>query len=246
MTESATPNNTAAVVIPCYNEEHRLDTAAVAAFAKQHPEVTFVLFDDGSTDGTLAMLNHLAEQAPESFHVKSAEANGGKAEAVRQGVLYATELPVDLVGFWDADLATPLEDIALFMKKFRERPALNYVTGARLKRLGCDVSRKLSRHYLGRVFATLISMKLNLPVYDSQCGAKLMRRELAAQVFAKKFVTRWFFDVEILKRLTELNGRENVIATTLEQPVSSWRDVDQSKVKMSAALFQLLEILMMK
>ena len=122
-------------------------------------------------------------------------------------------------------------------------PQLNYITGARLKRLGCDVRRKVMRHYLGRIFATLISIDLRLPTYDTQCGAKLMRRELAEKVFDRKFVTKWFFDVEILKRLIRLNGRDSVSARTLEYPVSSWRDVGDSKVKMFSALYQLIQVL---
>ncbi|MDD4816339.1 MAG: glycosyltransferase [Victivallaceae bacterium] len=236
----------AVVVIPCFNEEKRLDSSAFSSFAESHPEIAFILYNDGSTDGTERVLELLAAKHPESFFVESALKNSGKAEAVRCGILSACAMDTDIVGFWDADLATPLCDIVAFAGIFDARPEIQFVTGARLKRLGCDVSRKISRHYMGRIFATLISMKLRLPVYDSQCGAKLMRHALAEKVFTEKFVTKWFFDVEILRRLIALEGREKVIATTLEQPVSSWRDVGDSKVSLTSALFQFVELLFIK
>ncbi len=72
-------------------------------------------------------------------------ANGGKAEAVRQGMLNAHAWrPFAFLGYWDADLATPLEESREMMRAARDRPAVLVVLGLRLARLGADVARSRS------------------------------------------------------------------------------------------------------
>ena len=82
--------------------------------------------------------------------------------------------------------------------------------GSRLKRLGANIERKLSRHYIGRVFATGASLITQLPVYDSQCGAKFFRTDIVETLFGKKFITKWVFDVEILIRARNHFGKYEI------------------------------------
>ena len=111
--------------------------------------------------------------------------NQGKAEAVRQGIktLLKTH-KLKFVGYWDADLATPLSTILEFIEKFQSSRALVAVCGSRILRLGASIQRLVFRHYLGRVFATVASNILNILVYDTQCGAKLFRTEHAELIFS--------------------------------------------------------------
>src|SRR5579883_649398 len=104
--------NSTVVVIPCYNEALRLRVADFVAYAAANPDITFLFVDDGSRDATWEVLEKLRAQAGPSVHLLRKTPNGGKAEAVRAGMNHAIEqLEPQIVGFWDADLATPVEAI---------------------------------------------------------------------------------------------------------------------------------------
>jgi len=162
-------------------------------------------------------------------------ANVGKAEAVRHGLLCALATRPTYVGYWDADLATPLATLVDFCALLDVRPELEMVFGARVRLLGRVIERRAVRHYLGRVFATAASLILSLPIYDTQCGAKLFRASPALHALVHEpFATRWLGDIEIVARLiharrgTALPQAEDII---YELPLPEWRDVAGSKVK---------------
>lgn len=162
----------AVIVVPVYNEAARMPVDAFRRFARaQASRVRFLLVNDGSTDKTGQMLQALGASAPASFVVMDLRRNVGKAEAVRLGMLRAMEMLKSeeaprssrFVGFWDADLATPLAAVTTFLDVFAARgESLEMVFGARVGLLGRKIERHLSRHYLGRIFATLASNILGL------------------------------------------------------------------------------------
>src|SRR5262245_55638563 len=228
---------TAVIIVPCYNEAQRLDGGRFQDFTCPSHDLRFLFVNDGSTDGTLGLLKSLRDSNPTKLVVLNLTKNMGKAEAVRQGLLAATASHPDYVGFWDADLATPLDAITSFLDVAESRPDLEVIIGSRVKLLGRRIDRRASRHYLGRVFATSVSMALGLDVYDTQCGAKLFRVSPSINaLFSEPFHSRWIFDVEIIARLIqnrrgkELPQAENVI---YEFPLMNWRDVPGSKLKYS-------------
>ena len=227
--------NDCIIVVPCYNEAARLDVDAFRRFARQDRSIRFLLVDDGSTDQTVAVLGRLHRTDPARFGLHRLSRNRGKAEAVRRGVLRALAARPDAVGFWDADLATPLDAIPVFLDRLRKMPQCQMVIGARVKLLGRSIDRRPIRHYLGRIFATAASITLGLPVYDTQCGAKLFRAgPLVHRLFAEPFQTDWIFDVELLARLiVSLRQEQGVpIAEVVnEMPLDCWRDVAGSKVR---------------
>ena len=190
--------------------------------------------DDGSQDDTADVLRALSEHP--RIDAALLPRNAGKAEAVRQGIQAALRegaLAGDLeaVGFWDADLATPLDEIPRFTAVLEARPAVEIVLGARVQLLGHTILRKTSRHYAGRIAATVASRLLGLPVYDTQCGAKLFRvTPRLPTLFAEPFSTRWAFDVEILARWLGTGSRTKALDCIVEVPVERWIDVDGSKL----------------
>lgn len=222
------------VIVPCYNEEKRLLQQDFIDFADRTPGYNFLFVNDGSKDGTAATLKNLAAQRSDRFAVLNLEQNSGKAEAVRQGFVHSLNSGVPFLAFWDADLATPLEVLPHFVKAFEEQSKVEIVLGARVKLMGHDIQRRMSRHYLGRIFATFASLVLNLAVYDTQCGAKMFRvTDTLKTIFENPFSSRWIFDVEILARYLKAKNisRAEAESSIYELPLRTWRDVAGSKVK---------------
>ena len=194
-----------ALVVPCYNEASRLDPEAFLRFVTTHPRVQLVLVDDGSSDGTGEILEADPRGRACVGDDAATLAEPGKAEAVRAGILAGLAQRAALVGYFDADLATPLRAVDDFLAVLRDRPAVEFVLGSRVMLLGRDIKRKATRHYLGSVFATAVSHVLDLPVYDTQRGAKVLRANSAtATLFDTPFRSAWIFDVELIARYLRL------------------------------------------
>ena len=224
------------LVVPCHDEAARLRPDAFSAFARASPETRVLFVDDGSGDDTLTVLRALRDDHPERVDVLALPTNVGKAEAVRLGMLAGCDLDARFVAFWDADLATPLDHVAMFCEVFASKPEVDMVFGARVGLLGRRIRRSMRRHYMGRVFATLASCALGMAVYDTQCGAKMFRAtdELRA-VLRRPFETRWVFDCEMIGRYAALrrgrDGQTPVHETIYEFPLMRWEDVAGSKVR---------------
>ena len=204
------------------------------AYVNARPEVCFLFVDDGSTDGTMAVLEQLRAGHEDRIWAFRQEPNQGKAEAVRRGMREALVLEFPLAGFWDADLATPLESIGSFLDLLEKRPEIEMIFGARVQLLGREIRRLPVRHYLGRIFATAVSNMLRLPIYDTQCGAKIFRvTPMLRQALEDRFLTRWVFDVEMLARfLVYLRKDYRALARVVyEYPLEKWVDVAGSRVK---------------
>ena len=221
------------IVIPCFNEAARLKPQPFRDALAAAEQLSFLFVDDGSTDATRLLLTSLQAEWPERIDLLALPQNMGKGEAVRQGMLRAIAGPAAYVGYWDADLATPLEAIGRFAGLL-DAGDHDLVLGARVLLLGRRIERRPLRHYLGRIFATCASLLLDLGVYDTQCGAKLFRNQpLLRQVFGMPFRVSWIFDVELLARYALLQGMSPREAGVrwVEYPLEAWIDVKGSKVR---------------
>lgn len=225
----------AVIVVPCYNEARRLPAERYVEFLDAEEAFSLLFVNDGSRDETLDVLRALALRRPQRIEVLDLERNGGKAEAVRRGVAHVGD-GADLVGFVDADLSTPLSALVPFRQVFLDQPSVELVLGARVRLLGRRIERRQLRHLLGRAFATAASATLSLPVYDTQCGAKMWRpTPILRQVFAVPFGSRWIFDVEMLARYAKAFDWDTgaLSARIVEIPLQEWREVSGSRLKSS-------------
>lgn len=221
------------IVVPCYNEAARLNFEEFQKSQQLNIRVLFV--DDGSTDGTGDLIEGQIVGLGNCRLLRQPH-NGGKGSAVRAGMLAVTDsdwfASSTWIGYWDADLSTPLTEVDRFIDYEKINPGFAALWGSRVYRLGSTIRRSAKRHYLGRIFATLIYQILDIHAYDTQCGAKLFRPEVITKVFREEFISRWIFDVEVLLRLHQTR--------VLECPVSVWQDVSGSKIRILSESFRVL------
>lgn len=223
------------IVIPCYNEESRFVALKeqYASFLKEHTEVLLCLVDDGSKDKTSEYIQQLKTEFPDQVEPLILEKNGGKAEAVRAGMLHCGgRYSTNYIAFLDADLATSFSECLRVYELAKENEQVTLAFGSRILKVGSDIKRKKFRFVVGRFVATLISSMLKLKVYDTQCGCKIFERELALKLFEGPFISRWLFDVELFFRMINLYGREVAKTKMIEVPLKRWEDMGDSKVSM--------------
>ncbi|MEO9893034.1 response regulator [Aurantibacter sp.] len=224
--------NVVGVVIPCYNEEERLSGDDFKDFANRNLGYHLCFVNDGSTDNTLKVLEELRQGNENNISVYNCEKNGGKAEAVRQGMLHLfKDEQYDYLGFLDADLSTDFRDFDDLVKTLDES---NYkiVSGSRMSRMGADITKESARKIISMTINLIIRSILKMPFNDTQCGAKIMERDIIPMLFTKPFITKWIFDVEIFMRMRKHYGKAKVQQLICEQPLKRWIHADGSKLSM--------------
>ena len=206
------------VVIPAYNESTRLPETLreTVRFLSGMPWRSRVLVvDNGSVDGTAGAAAEIAAELGGADRV-AVDVIGcsrpGKGAAVRRGIL-AGRAP--LVGFFDADLATPLDTLPDAIAALRGGAAAaiasRHVPGARFVE-----TQPLTRRLGGHVFRTL-SGALVSGVADTQCGFKFFQRPVVTAALVRTRTTGFAFDVELLHRIQRDGGE------VVELPVA-WTD----------------------
>ncbi len=187
---------------------------------------------DGSKDNTLQVLNDLRKGREDFITVYDCEKNGGKAEAVRLGMLHmAKHEDLDYIGFLDADLSTDLSDFDDLVKTI-ETTDYKIVSGSRISRMGADITKESARKVISLTINYIIRKILSMDFKDTQCGAKIFHKDVIEVSFKDKFVTQWIFDVEIFKRITLHYGLEKAKEMLCEQPLKRWIHADGSKLSM--------------
>ncbi|MDH3381479.1 MAG: response regulator [Flavobacteriaceae bacterium] len=233
------------VVIPCYNEEKRLLSEEFLEFVEKHSGYHLCFVNDGSKDKTLDVLNEIRKGREDYITVYDCEKNGGKAEAVRLGMLFMAEKEdLDYIGFLDADLSTDLLDFDDLVSTI-ENSEYKIVSGSRISRMGANITKESARKIISMTINYIIRKILRMDFKDTQCGAKIFSKEVINIAFKEKFVTKWIFDVEIFIRMRKYFGLNNAKAMLCEKPLKRWIHADGSKLSMKDSvkiIFQLAQI----
>ena len=203
------------LVLPAYNEERRLGPALDELFGYLNRggpgrgglpgpgelprDIRVLVVDDGSTDGTAALVRARPEAVPGAagsvapLSVLSIP-HGGKGAAVRAGVLASEG---DVIVFADADMATPPDQLPLLVRALQ---GADLALGSRIQADGSDMRRSQPdyRRLLGRAFHLVASAWVAGPVRDTQCGFKGFTREAAGDLFSRQQITSIVFDVELI------------------------------------------------
>ena len=192
------------VVIPAYNEAHRLPpflpSARAHLDASYGEDYEVIVVDDGSDDGLCEILGPGARDWPQLRWLRH-EQNRGKGAAVRTGVLASQG---ELVLFADADGATPIEEQGKLAEAIRG--GADIAVGSRLV-AAAGVKRSRTRGLAGRLFAAVAGRLLRIPVRDTQCGFKMFRGDAARRLFSLAREPRYLFDLEVLALATRLGYR---------------------------------------
>ena len=184
------------VVIPCFNEEGRLPDALrsiIPYLAARGAGFELILVDDGSTDGTLAVMRAAAMEH-ESVRVVAVAPNQGKGWALAAGVLVSSGEEV-LVS--DCDFSTPVTELPKLELALQD--GADVAIASRAKRASrVEVSQPIYRVLMGKVFNLIVQAVLLPGLWDTQCGFKLFRGEVARDLFARIRTGGFGYDIEVL------------------------------------------------
>jgi dolichyl-phosphate beta-glucosyltransferase len=211
------------VVVPALNEEKRLEGPlrdTVGYFRTRGTASEVIVVDDGSTDGTSALVRRLSAEYPEIRLIRLPE-NRGKGFAVRAGMVNATGRRLL---FADADGATPIAEIARLEAELDAGADL--AVGSRAKPGEVEVVARWYRRVIGRIFHALVRTLTIRSVVDTQCGFKLFEADVAHDLFSTMRMAGFSFDVEILV-MAERRGYR-----IAEVPVN-WTHVPGSRVNLA-------------
>jgi dolichyl-phosphate beta-glucosyltransferase len=231
------------IVIPCYNESKRLRANEYIDFCSRNSTITFFFVNDGSTDSTEKVLREMNDANNQQIRIVSYSSNAGKGEAVRRGMIAAIQESSDFIGYWDADLSVPLENIELFANILSAKPSIDFVLATRLRLLGRRIERSQFRYISGRLFARIIRILFGIRIFDIQCGAKLFRsNNVLSSSLNKAFLTRWLFDIEFLMRIAEQIGINRLEDRIYEYPLDECLHIDGSKLNHWAYFTAMLDL----
>lgn len=211
------------IVIPAYNEEKRLATTLQAVqnfLSKQKYKSEVIVVDDGSRDQTSATTQKYKGQIP-TLKILKHKVNLGKGAAVKSGVLNSSG---EYVLFADADNSTPIEELDKLLP-YATKENYDLVIGSRYtKESDVQIRQPWYRRFLGRTGNLVIQIFLLPGINDTQCGFKLLKGDVARELFPKLTINRFGFDMELLYLAKKKKQKIKVV------PVS-WLNSAQSRVR---------------
>lgn len=214
------------IVIPAFNERHRLPRALDTIrrhVASADVDWEVIVVDDGSTDGTADIVREYAVRWPTVRLIKQ-DRNRGKGAAVKAGIEASR---ASIVGFTDADLAAPIEQIGLLLEDLADCEVA--IVSRALPGASLGARQSLARQAMGKMYARLMSAMILRGVPDAQCGLKLFRCGAAREVFGQVAEDGITFDTEALLVATQRGFR-------ISQRPAVWNHDPDSRIRFSASM----------
>ena len=220
------------VVIPCYNEELRLPRTIEQIeqyLDAKHADYELILVDDGSVDGTQRLMESAAARH-DCVRIEVLPQNRGKGRALAVGVQQAKG---DEILVTDADLSTPIAELDKLQAALRNGAGVAIGSRA-LRGSRVEISQPLYRVLMGKTFNLIVQAILLPGIWDTQCGFKLFRGDVAHRVFAGLITDGFGYDPEVLYRARKQGVR------IAEVPVV-WRNSAPTKVSPVRSSFDMLK-----
>jgi dolichyl-phosphate beta-glucosyltransferase len=209
------------IVVPCYNEEQRLPRTIEQVeryLDDKNLDYELILVDDGSTDGTRLIMDAAAERN-QFVRLEALPQNRGKGRALAEGVASARGSEILVT---DADLSTPIEELEKLQAQLDQGAGVAIASRA-LRASRVEVSQPIYRVLMGKVFNLLVQAVLLPGIWDTQCGFKLFRADVAHDAFGRLTTDGFGYDPEVLYRAKQLGVK------IAEVPVV-WRNSAPTKV----------------
>ena len=221
------------LVIPCFNEAKRLEVSYWRKIitAPNLNNTKFIFLDDGSSDGTFEVLNGFTKYS--RVEAVSLSVNAGKANAIRsafQKILETSFFDCYLIGFIDSDSSFDAQEVIDILSCIENQAKVfDAFFYSRVKLSGSQIRRSEIRHVISRIIYTFIARGWNWAPYDTQSGFKVFRNsDVMKDIISSPFRTRWFFDIELMNRLSMMMGSQLNIK---ELPLHYWQERSGSKIK---------------
>lgn len=218
------------IVIPAYNEELRLGQSLelyLGYFTAHYgTDYEIIVVVNGSRDHTEQVARTFAEKHPQVRVIVEPQAVG-KGGAVMMGFAAARG---DLIGFADADASTPpdaFDDLARHIGDAGAIIASRWFPESRVY-----PPQPWKRRVASRIFNFFVRHLFKVKIRDTQCGAKVLKRQAVQDVLPRIGITRWAFDVDLLFKLRRAGYR------IIEWP-TTWHDRGGSQLKMGRASLEM-------
>ncbi|MEK6847073.1 MAG: glycosyltransferase [Nanoarchaeota archaeon] len=215
-----------AIIIPAYNEEKRI-MATLKEYSTFFNNIVknkildynIIVVINNTTDGTDEIVKGFAKKNKKISYIDLLR--GGKGYAVIEGFKIALKRDFDYIGFVDADMATPPEELLKVIKEARNTDGA--IADRYLKDSEIHPTPSVKRLIARRVFNFLIRALLLVPFGDTQCGAKFFKRDVLNIVINKLSMSQWAFDAELLYHLHKQGYKIKSVPT-------KWYDKEYSKI----------------
>lgn len=222
-------NNTSiSLVVPAYNEEKRIYTM-LSQYCSYFPDYEIIVVCDG-TDNTPNIVKSMSES---NTNIKLLHFNKrlGKGGAIREGFNIANG---EIVGFVDADESVKPSEIASMIDRLYNVDGV--IASRRLNESKIIVKQPLKRRITSKSFNVLVRLMFNLPFKDTQCGAKVFKKEAIDLILDKLVANGFEFDVDLLWKLKK-NG-----CTIVEYPIE-WGHSEGSSFSLKNAPNMLMSLI---
>ena len=225
-----------AIIIPAYNEEKRIGVTLekYVKFLKEKKKIRelddfeILVVLNACKDNTLEVVKEKQKKFKEIIFLNFEK--GGKGFAITEGFRDSLRRNNELIGFVDADMATPPEAFYSLMKNIGNYDGI--LASRWMKESIIKTKQTAIRIITSRGFNFLIKSILFLPYKDTQCGAKLFRKKAIESVISDLGITRWAFDIDLIYKLRKKNFKIKEIPTI-------WEDKRGSKLNLIKVPFQM-------